>query len=380
MGSCEVVFWLCAALVVYPYAIYPALLVLLNRLRGAKRSQIGSAQPSVSILLPVANEARRVEAKLHNLQALNYPQDRIQIIVIGDGCTDDSLERARAVTAGSSNVIVTALPKRSGKAAALNAGLALATGEVVVFTDAAIMLDGDSLTALVRHFDDPVIGCVSGEDYVEGGGSEGLYGRLELLLRREEAKLHSIAGASGCYYAQRKSLCKPFIAGMAPDFLSVLNTVRAGSRAICEPAARGAMSATSSTSAEFSRKARTFLRGITALFGNVGLLNPFKYPSFCFILLSHKLMRWLAPIPMMVCLIAAWMLRGDPLYAVAFGAQCLFYLAALAGISLSRLADASMLIRLSAFFVLVNVAAFKAFLMWMMGRRIEIWEPTRRPT
>ncbi len=173
---------------------------------------------------------------------------------------------------------------RSGQAKRLrlNAGLERATGEIVVFTDAGILLDAGALASLVGHFSDPVVGCVSGEDYVEGGGSEGLYGRLELLLRREEARLHSIAGASGCFYGMRRSLCRPFRPGMAPDFLSVLDTVRSGHRALCEPAARGSMTATQSQRAEFSRKARTFLRGLTALFGNASLLNPMRYPGLRF--------------------------------------------------------------------------------------------------
>jgi glycosyltransferase involved in cell wall biosynthesis len=376
MSSWEWVFWVSVVFVVYPYAIYPALLVAFNKLLDRRVAAPATAfEPTISIVLPVANEANRIKAKLQNIQALNYPSERMQVIVVGDGCTDNTVELARS----TSNVTVTALPQRSGKAAALNAGLAIATGEIIVFTDAAIMLDADSLHALLKHFENPVIGCVSGEDYVEDGGSEGLYGRLELLLRREEAKLHSIAGASGCYYAQRKSLCKPFAGGMAPDFLSVLNTVAAGSRAVSEPQARGAMTATSSQHAEFARKTRTFLRGITALFGNAALLNPFKYPSFSFILFSHKLMRWLAPIPMLLCLLAAWSLREHGVYLLALMAQFAFYGLAVLGVIWPQLSERNVIVRLSAFFVLVNVAALKALLLWLTGRRVEIWEPTRRP-
>ena len=235
----EALFWISLLAVFYPYALYPALLVGWNRLVGRRLPQPDPAyRPAVTIILPVHNEAGRIEAKIANLLALDYPTDRLQLVVIGDGCTDDTLERA--VRAGGGRAIVHPLPARAGKAAALNAGLECATGEIVVFTDAGILLDPGALASLVGHFRDPVVGCVSGEDYVEGGGSEGLYGRLELLMRREEARLHSIAGASGCFYGMRRSLCRPFRPGMAPDFLSVLDTVRSGHRALCEPAARGA--------------------------------------------------------------------------------------------------------------------------------------------
>jgi glycosyltransferase involved in cell wall biosynthesis len=364
--------------VAYPYAIYPVVLVAINRLggRGAHHADV-SYEPTVTVIMPVHNEARRIGAKVANLLALDYPRDKMQILVIGDGCTDDTLERATA--AGQGIVTVIPLAGRGGKAAGLNAGLEHATGEIIVFTDAGIMLDQPSLRHLVGHFTDPRIGCVSGEDYIEGSETEGLYGKLELLLRREEARLHSIAGASGCFYGQRRELCEPFRAGMAPDFLSVLNTVRQGKRALAEPLARGSMTATSSQRAEFTRKVRTFLRGITALFGNVGLLNPFRHPAFSFILWSHKLMRWLAPLPMVGCLVAAWLLRAQPLYLAFFVLQVVLYLAAVAGMLWPSLAARLSLVRLSAFFVLVNAAALKALALWIIGSRVEVWQPTQRP-
>jgi glycosyltransferase involved in cell wall biosynthesis len=371
-------FWICLALVAYPYAIYPLLLVLANRLAG-RRPHEGDAQylPTVSIILPVHNEAVRVVAKMRNLLAQDYPAERMQIVVVGDACTDDTLDRARAE--GGARVRVIPLATRAGKAAALNAGLEAATADIVVFTDAGIILEPQALRRLVAHFADPAVGVVSGEDYIEGTETEGLYGRLELLLRREEALLHSIAGASGCFYAQRRELCVPFRAGMAPDFLSVLNTVRAGKRALAEPAARGSMAATSSQRDEFTRKVRTFLRGITALFGNVALLNPFRHPAFSFILWSHKLMRWLAALPLIGCLVFAWLLRADPFYLAAFVAQIAAYGLAVAGLLWPAVAGRLGVARLGGFFVLVNAASVKALLLWLAGTRIEVWHPTRRP-
>jgi hypothetical protein len=155
--------------------------------------------------------------------------------------------------------------------------------------------------------------------------------------------------------------------------------VLAGKRAIAEPAARGFMTATSSHSAEFTRKVRTFLRGITALFGNATLLNPFRHPRFSFILWSHKLMRWLAPVPMLGCLVTAWMLRAEPLYLVMFAGQAVLYAAAIAGLLWPDVAGRLPLVRVSAFFVLVNAAALKALALWVTGARVEVWEPTRRP-
>ena len=374
----EAFFWICVGLVVYPYAIYPGLLILLNRITRRKAHQASEMYlPGVTIILPVHNEAKRVVAKIGNILALDYPKEKMHILIVGDGCTDDSLDRA--VECGRGFVTAVPLAQRSGKAAALNAGLELAKGEIVVFTDAGIMLDRLALRRLVAHFEDPQVGCVSGEDYIEGAQTEGLYGRLELLLRREEALLHSIAGASGCFYAQRLELCAPFRAGMAPDFLSVLDTVRKGRRALAEPEARGSMTATASQRAEFSRKVRTFLRGITALFGNAGLLNPFAHPAFSFILWSHKLMRWFAPLAMVGALAASFMLRENRFYLFLFALQLALYLAAVLGMIFPSIANRLSIIRLSAFFVIVNAAALKALALWALGNRIEVWQPTQRP-
>jgi hypothetical protein len=374
----EALFWISLFAVVYPYVIYPALLVACNRLAGRRPLVPDLAhRPSVSVVLPLHNEAPRIEAKVKNLLELDYPADCLQFIVVGDGCTDDTLERAARV--GGSRVSVFPLANRAGKAAALNAGLAQATGEIVVFTDAGILLERGALASLVGHFRHPAVGCVSGEDYVEGGGSEGLYGRMELFVRREEARLHSIAGASGCFYGMRRALCRPFRPGMAPDFLSVLDTVRSGHRAVCEPAARGAMTATASQRAEFSRKARTFLRGLTALFGNAALLNPLRYPAFSFILWSHKLMRWLGPVSLVLCLVLAFWLRGQPVYALMLYGQLAFYAVGLAAIAWPETLGRIGVARISGFFLLVNAAAGQALLQWLAGVRQELWEPTRRP-
>lgn len=372
------IFWFCALAIAYPYAIYPLLLVTSNRLarRGLPAADL-AFQPTVTVICPVHDGASAIENKVRNLLALDYPRELLEILIVGDGCTDETLAIAERV-GRPGPVHLIALQQRAGKAAALNAGLERAMGEIVVFTDAGIRLEPRALRALLGHFGNPSVGCVSGEDWVEGGGNEGLYGRLELLLRREEARLHSIAGASGCLYAQRRRLCKPFRHGMAPDFLSVLDTVRAGYRALCEPAARGIMAASTSQSAEFARKTRTYLRGITTLFGNLALLNPFRFPAFSFVLVSHKLMRWLAPLALAGSLVTATLLRDDPVYRIALYLQLLLFTLALAGLTLPRLAAHSVVIRVSAFFLLVNGAAACAIGLWLAGVRQEVWQPTRR--
>jgi cellulose synthase/poly-beta-1,6-N-acetylglucosamine synthase-like glycosyltransferase len=250
--------------------------------------------------------------------------------------------------------------------------------ELVVFSDASILLEADSLRHIVRPFQDASVGCVSGEDHIANGGGEGLYGQYELFLRNQESAIGSIVGASGSFYAQRLEICREFEEGLAPDFLSVLNTVAAGYRAITEPAARGHMKAVKSSGQEFQRKVRTLLRGMTALFDRAGMLNPFRYGLFSFFLISHKLLRWLVPLFLVTMLLSSAFLLDQLFYQLMFIAQLLFYgLAMLAGPLTSPLHN-SIAGKIPLFFVMVNIAIVAAWVRYLRGDRQELWTPSQR--
>ena len=286
------------------------------------------------MIIPVHNEASRIVRKIANTAALRYPADKIEVLFVSDGSTDGtiSLIEANRTPPMAPVMRIVELPRRGGKAAALNAGLERATNEILVFSDASIELEPDALQHIVRRFQDPEIGCISGEDRIGEAGGEGLYGRYELYLRRLESSVHSIVGASGSFYAQRKAITHPFLEGMAPDFLSVLRTVDQGYRAVSEPRAVGYMSSTKDPSHEFERKVRTLIRGITTLMAHPRVLNPFRFGLFAFAMWSHKITRWLAPFFLVLLLVSPLWLVGSPFYAAALTAQVLFYLAALAAL------------------------------------------------
>lgn len=377
MSSGAWVFWLSVAGVCYPYFGYPAVLWLIRAVAGRGRTAGVTADvPGVSMIIPVHNEQSRIAAKLDNTAELRYPVDQLQILFISDGSTDRTVDLIRERALPGSTLIE--LPGRGGKAAALNAGLAAARHEVVVFTDASIRLGADSLTRLVSQFAHADIGCISGEDPIVGGGGEALYGRYELMLRRLESQVHSIVGASGSFYAQRRALCRPFTEGMAPDFLSVLRTVAQGYRAVSEPGAVGTMTSVKDPRQEFDRKVRTVLRGMTTLFGHGGLLNPLRTGVFAFELWSHKVMRWLAPAFMIAALVASVALAGHPFYAAAAGAQLLFYGVALGAyrewLGLQRALPG----RIALYFTSVNLGILLAWWRYASGVRQEIWTPSTR--
>ena len=227
------------------------------------------------------------------------------MIFVSDGSTDGTTEAVRAALDDRTDASSRS-PTRGGKAGALNAGLAHARHDIVVFTDASILLEPGAVRAIVRPFADPKVGCVSGEDRIAGSGGEALYGRYELFIRRQEARLHSIVGASGSFYAQRRAICRAVHPQRRAGFLvRAARPSRSGYRALAEPEASGHMAAVERAAEEFERKVRTLLRGMTTLGRDAHLLNPFRYGAFAWCLFSHKVVRWLVPVFLLVCLLSS---------------------------------------------------------------------------
>ena len=374
----EILFWLAAFLTLYAYLGYPVLLYGLGMVRSRPVTvPFAEYAPDVTLIIPVHNEERVIEAKLKNLDSLRYPRDRLMVLIVSDGSTDQTRERVLAYS-GNLQIRFLAQERRLGKAAALNLGLQNTDSELVIFSDASIMLDPDALRQLVQAFQDTAIGCVSGEDLIPGGGGEGLYGRYELFLRNLESQVSSIAGASGSFYAMRTRLCKPFLPGMAPDFLSALVTVDDGYRAVTEPRAHGTMASTKSPRGEFTRKVRTLIRGMTALWHMRQLLNPFRFGTFSMVLWSHKLMRWFVPFFMIIAFVANLLLLEQMFYRSTAMLQLVFYSLAVIGMADLPMSRQSVMVKIPLYFTLVNAAIFLAWVRFLAGVRLEIWEPTRR--
>lgn len=374
----EIAFWVSLFAVGYAYFGYPLLLMLLGMVaaRPVKRGDDGFT-PFITVLVPAYNEAGVIGAKLDNLLSLDYPAERLQVLVVSDGSTDGTNDLL-ATAARDGRLTAVLLPERRGKANALNQGLLKSAGDIIVFSDSSIILDSRALREIVKPFADPEVGCVSGEDHIPEGGGEGLYGRYELFLRNRESDTGSIVGASGSFYAQRRELCEPFVDGLAPDFFSVLNTVERDYRAITEPSAFGFMSALKHPEDEFRRKVRTLLRGITTLWVKRGLLNPFRYGLFAWVLFSHKAMRWLVPFFLLAAFLSNLALVGRPFYAVMLVLQILFYgLAVLAWRRMPGVQD-RIYGKVPLYFSAANLAVAFAWIKFLTGIRQELWEPSRR--
>jgi cellulose synthase/poly-beta-1,6-N-acetylglucosamine synthase-like glycosyltransferase len=374
----KILFWLSTCLVVYAYFGYPSVLWALTKFRSRSTLK-GEIFPRVSIIIAARNEADKIRQKLEHTLALDYPEERVDILVASDA-SDDGTDEIVKEYAGRRVSLVRA-PQHKGKEHVQALAVAVAQGNILVFTDAATILDRDALWRLMANFADPTVGAVSTEDVIVDAlgnpTAEGLYVRYEMWVRRLEGRFHSLVGLSGSCFAIRKELCSDWSPVLASDFMGALNAARKGYRSIPDPSALGRFVALISTKAEMRRKIRTFLRGITVLMGNLDLLNPLRYGRFAFQLASHKLLRFVVPFLLLTILITSALLRREPPYGTIFWAQVVFYGLACAGGIVSPL-QRSRLVRTAYFFMMVQWAMLRAWGKYAMGQQQVTWEPSRR--
>jgi poly-beta-1,6-N-acetyl-D-glucosamine synthase len=362
-------FWVSAIVVAYAFVGYPALIWFLARL-SPKPAMRQPMWPSVSILMAVHNGGDALSAKLENLLALNYPKDRLEIVVVSDGSTDGTVQ-----TLAGSTAIKTVLCPRVGKAEALNRALAASNNEIVVFTDVRQQIEPDAIAELVSNFADDNVGCVSGElmfrsATLDEASGISAYWRTEKLIRKCESASGSVVGATGALYAARRALIPSLPMGTLLDDVYIpLHIMRQGRRVVFEPKARVLDEPPQCTHWEFQRKVRT-------LAGNIQLLELAPWAitdrAVRFRFFSHKLVRIFAPWLLLVMLFSAWALAGSTFYLTLAVLQSLLYGIAAASAFLPAFRSWSVADSALAF-CLVNLAAAAAPLNYARYRR----NPTR---
>ena len=372
----QILFWLCAIGSVYSYLLYPFALYLVPRRRLPERLE--PAAPTVSLIIACRNEQVRLRGKIERSLALDYPG--LEVLVASDCSDDGSDEIVRSFE--SAGVRLVRSPQRLGKEHAQGLAITASRGEVLVFSDAGTDIPPEAIRTLVRNFADPAVGAVSSEDQFVGADGklvgEGAYVKYEMWLRRLESQRAGLVGLSGSFFAVRRSILTSWRTDIPSDFTCALAAVRAGKIAVTDPHVRGIYKDISDPKKEYGRKVRTAIRGMTALAKNVVVLNALRYGWFSFQVFSHKLARWLIPWCMLGCLLTgAYLATLSQLYAVLLVLQlCLYALAALACLwpALQRIA----VLRLLRYFVQVNLAIADAGLKFAMGRRVVVWEPSKR--
>jgi len=376
-------FWLSVALIAYSYAGFSLLIILVARLRQ-RRVRQQPITPRLTLIIPVWNEEKAIAERLENALGLDYPADRREIIVASDG-SDDKTE---AIVNGYANqgVRLLSFPRR-GKIYALKDAVAAATGEILVFSDANSIYKPEALRMLVRNFADPEVGGVCGNQiYLKAkradatSAGEGMYWSFDKWLKQLESLTGSIVSAHGAIYAIRRALYQPpASAAVTDDFAISTAVIEQGYRLIFESEAIAYEEPTASASLEFGRKVRIMTRGLRGVLLRRRLLNPFRYGFYALELFSHKVLRRLVPIFLLMLFMASWFLsRNDGFYFSAAVAQTVFYILAGAG----YLLRGHRLGRLKFFYVpffycLANAAALIAVIRLLRGKRVEFWQPQR---
>ena len=374
------------ATALYAYVAYPAIIwaVARRRPRGNAAAQ-GNDWPAVTITVPVYNAVSSIRTTLERLLELDYPRDRLQLLVLSDASNDGTDDVVREF-AGRGIELMRA-PNRRGKTAAENAAVAVARGDIIVNVDATVVVPAGSLKRLIRVFDDPTVGVASGQDVSVGApdrqntGVESGYTRYEMWVRDLETRAGTIVGASGCFYGIRRLIrVSALPSGLSWDFASTLVARHQGYRSVSVADAVCIVPRTAEIRFELRRKARTMARGLSTLFHFRALMNPFTYGHFALMLISHKLLRWVPYLLAPLAVLALGLLATrSSIAAVLLAAVVVGLLAGAAVIRYGR-PIAFKPLALAGFAVAAFSAGFLAWCGALRGARMVTWEPTPRPT
>jgi glycosyltransferase involved in cell wall biosynthesis len=377
----RLLFWASALLVAFTYVGAP-LLILARAAIRPRPVRSAPIEPSISVVIAARNEAAAIGARLANLAALDYPPDKLQVIVASDGSEDDTVAIARAATIGRLTVLDL---ERVGKADALNAAVALADGEIVVFTDANTAFAADALRALVRPFADPTVGGVAGNQVYESErrsaaeAGERSYWDFDRLMKQAESAAGSTVSATGALYGLRRDLVPTIVAGVTDDFYTSTAVIERGFRLVFERDAIAVEPPAASSSREYGRKVRIISRGFRGVAIRRALLDPRRTGFYAIQLGWHKVLRRLMAAPLLVmAAMSLWLAGQSRLHRLLAALQIGGYAAAAIGLlaPTSRIGR-SRPVSLAGFFVMVNLASLHAAINVLRGKRIERWEPSR---
>jgi cellulose synthase/poly-beta-1,6-N-acetylglucosamine synthase-like glycosyltransferase len=380
----EILFWSSALALLYTYIGYPMIIGLLGVLRPRPHRR-AACEPTVTVVITAYNEERDLAAKLENTLALDYDPAKLDVIVASDSSTDRTDEIARSFIARGVHLL--RQNERQGKTAAQNAAVTQASGEIILFSDATTLYRPDVLRALTPNFADPAVGCVAGcliyVDPTRSGTGRGArsYWSYETFLRRNESRISSLVGAPGCLYAVRREAYVPLYHEACSDFIIATKMVEQGLRAVYEPEAVCEEETNRRAGRELRMRVRIIAQTLTDLWRHRALLNPVRGGFFSVQLLSHKVLRYLVPFFLMIIfLTSVGLAMQSVFFAILFGAQVLFYLAALFGWLFEQRGLTLGPFVLPAYFVLANLAAVIAFYQFLRGERYARWEPIREGT
>ena len=384
----EFVFWLCLLAVAYTYFLYPLLLFVaycvaqiwrdwrfLSDRRERRTHWLAPEElPAVSMIMAAHNEQNRLPDKIANIREIDYPREKLEVIFVSDGSTDRTNEILRALP--DENIRAILLPKREGKANALNHGVAQAQFDILIMCDAPTLLVPDAVRSLVRHFSDPRVGLACGTLELRGTEqtrqTEVFYWNYERMLRLMEGRLGATLHACGPIYALRRQCYFQLPADiLIEDFAISLNARRLGYRVVDDPEARATDFTAVSVAGEFTRRVRLAVGSFAAL----GSFLRFPWKGFSGLaFVSHKLLRWILPFLLVGLLLSNVALWGNPVYAAILIAQLFFYLWASVGFLLRHRRQRIRYALMGYFLLTIHLAFLVGFLRFLARRKEALWQ------
>jgi len=364
----------------YTYFGYPLILFILGLLMDRGDSNAAAPRfPKVTLVISMHNEERILSQKLENLRDIEYPADRLEILIGSDGSNDQTADLLKRADLGNLSVCV--YTERRGKASVLNDLLKIAKGEIVVFSDANTMTRPETIGLLVKPFADEEVGAVSGELLLDGQSNigESLYWRYETFIKRQESQVKTLLGATGGIYAIRRILYKPLPIdrSFADDFVTPMAVVEQGYRVVYEPGAIAVEAGEASVRGEFQRKVRIGAQNFNAVPMFLPLLSPAAgFVAFAF--WSHKIIRW--SVPFLLLALAGSTVILEPrggLYQWSFIAEVVFVLAAGLGAVAESFKLRNPLVALPYYFIAMNAALLVGFFRSILGIQRATWDVQR---
>ena len=373
MTTLKILFWICLVICIYTYVGYGVLLyllVLLKRMVKGKPKQIelpeDSQLPDVAFMVCAYNEQDVVEMKMQNIHELDYPKDKLHVVWVTDGSSDNTNEYLKAYP----EVEVIYSPERRGKTAALNHGLSMVTSDITVMTDANTMVNREAIREIVRCMQDPKVACVAGEKRVmsrhEGeiaAEGEGLYWKYESALKRLDSELYSAMGAAGELNAIRTHLYERMPeTALLDDFVMSMRMVEQGYKIAYTSEAYAMEYGSANLEEESKRKRRIAAGGLQSSWWLRSMMNPFKNFMVAFQFVSHRVLRWsITPIALMALIplnVALVIMKAGTVYTIIWILQILFYLTAFSGYLLEQHGHKNKLLYVPYYFLFMNINVF----------------------
>lgn len=385
MKTLEISFWIMLGITFYAYVGYGILLYVLVKIKNLffkKPNFNNQVLPEVTLLVAAYNESDYVVDKVKNTIAQSYPSDKLKIVFVTDGTTDDSIEKLKSFE----QVKVYHSDERKGKMAAINRVMPLIKSPITVFTDANAMLNTDAIKSMVEHFVNPKVGVVAGEKQIikvsenNAEVGEGLYWKYESFLKKLDSELYSTVGAAGELYAIRTSLFQTLETDtLLDDFVLSLRICSKGYVTAYEPSAKAMETASLNIAEELKRKVRISAGGIQSVLRLQTLLNPFKHGWLTFQYLSHRVLRWtLVPVFLVLMPIVNLFLMDNPFYQLSLFFQVAFYSLAILGYVFEKKGKKFKALYVPYYFSFMNYAAILGFKRFYSNQQAVTWEKAAR--